>query len=213
MIRKPIEHRRPRSQPDPTKVFDGGVFPCDVIYNNANLRLTFSENVTLAGLPMVTVDGVRCTAAVAVSATIIDLTYAGGVTPGQTWVILANDPSIRNFVGGRLEADTGLVEAPPVLVVRVEKAGDYELEFVFESDFVALSAADASKFEFSATGDPDTFTPGTGKFDGTHDHGIIILFSYDPVVGHFWRIAADPGLVFGFGQHAKVPQSGNVVLG
>lgn len=108
MFTPPIIHRRPRNRPDPSKVFRGGTFAAAKSIVATKFRLTFTESVSLNGIPAFTVQGVLPTAAAAVTDKIIDLDYLANVVGGNAWHIPAGDKSIRNSVGGTVAAGDGV---------------------------------------------------------------------------------------------------------
>lgn len=108
MFTNPIIHRRPRNRPDPTKVFSGGIIVAAKSISATKFRLTFTESVSLVGIPAFTVQGVLPIAVVAISDKIIDVDYAANVVAGNAWHIPAGDPAIRNSVGGTVAPGDGV---------------------------------------------------------------------------------------------------------
>lgn len=107
MIRRKLVTRRNRKRPDPSNRAPASTITATVTTTGTtNVTVTFNQPVSVNGTFGITVDGDPCTGQVVVSATQITLVASGAVT-GTDWVIPANDPAVRNLVGGYVAAATG----------------------------------------------------------------------------------------------------------
>jgi hypothetical protein len=107
MIRTTKIHRRNRNRFDPSNVPTGADATASLAIVTGKVVVTLSVACNLTGIPQVLVQGVPPTAAVMLSPSSCQLTYAAAPAAGNNYVVPGRDPALRTRNGGYVAARAG----------------------------------------------------------------------------------------------------------
>src|SRR5256885_58610 len=93
-------HRRNRTRFDPSNVPAGADATATLAIVTGKVVMTLSVACSLKGIPQVFVQGVAPTAAVMLSPSSCQLTYAAPPVAGNAYVVPGRDPALRTRNGG-----------------------------------------------------------------------------------------------------------------
>jgi hypothetical protein len=107
MVRQTKKSRRNRNRFDPSNTPAGSDASATLAIVTGKVVVTLSVACSLSGIPQILVQGVAPTAAVMLTPSSCQLTYAVAPVAGNSYVVPGRDPALRTRNGGYVAARAG----------------------------------------------------------------------------------------------------------